>query len=685
MKHHAPIARRPGRFREECFSLFLRACVLFASLLTRSIAAEPPRVDLFGDPLPERAIARMGTVRFRVDIPTPMPRYSPDGKQIACMGLVWTGSEPNQIQIIDSATGRQSQRLGGAKAGIRDFYWSPDSYTAAVASMSTGDKARLSDFCWSADSRRIAAIDSHKLLVWDVATGKRLQRISAHFDLWWPTPLSNLAWLPNVDSIAVTDRDGYVHLCDLSLARFRKAFETGIEAPTALAVSPDGKRLAIGSKDEVAVWDVASEKRLWRKRPTAELFYRLVFVGAGELLAAPYGENEIVLWETATGQKRTTLRDERFKDILDVAASRDGRFIAGKSIWYGACVWDVDSRACVQWLDQDGFHLDFSPDGRTLASANYRITRFDVASGQETSIASAHKSHAHSVAVTPDGKTAISVGEDEAIRYWNIASGRQIKTHAGRLPMALLPDGKRLVFRDAEQLVVFDMATETVVQRLDVGEIYSLAVSTSGATVAVSGRKNGVRLFNLVDGQSTIVHPTHFAPEMAFSPDGKTLVWTRYHEDGLQMWDIDRQAEAPAVDWRASYLSALVFSPDGTQLALSERGPSGAADLNSARLTIGRIKDGKRDWTMGKFGWLSATAISPDGTLIATANNPAGSAVARDRAMIQVRDFRTGKLLFHLRGHTGIIRSLAFTPDGAKLISASQDTTLLVWDVRPGD
>lgn len=99
----------------------------------------------------------------------------------------------------------------------------------------------------------------------------------------------------------------------------------------------------------------------------------------------------------------------------------------------------------------------------------------------------------------------------------------------------------------------------------------------------------------------------------------------------------------------------------------------------------GEQKDGKRNWTIGNVYWLSAMAISPDGTLIATAIFTPDSAVARDRAMIQVRDFRTGEWLFNLRGHTGAIRSLAFTPDGAKLISASQDTTLLVWDVRPGD
>ena len=67
-------------------------------------------------------------------------------------------------------------------------------------------------------------------------------------------------------------------------------------------------------------------------------------------------------------------------------------------------------------------------------------------------------------------------------------------------------------------------------------------------------------------------------------------------------------------------------------------------------------------------------AFSPDGRRIATASN--------DRT-IKLWDAATGQEVFTLRGHTAGVICLAFSPDGHRLVSGGIDWTARVWDARP--
>jgi WD40 repeat protein len=75
------------------------------------------------------------------------------------------------------------------------------------------------------------------------------------------------------------------------------------------------------------------------------------------------------------------------------------------------------------------------------------------------------------------------------------------------------------------------------------------------------------------------------------------------------------------------------------------------------------------------MGTVSSVAFSPDGKRIVSASH--------DKT-VRVWDARTGKQLLVLTGHADIVTSVAFSPDGKRIVSASRDHTVRVWDISTG-
>ncbi|MEJ7616205.1 MAG: hypothetical protein WKF30_04360 [Pyrinomonadaceae bacterium] len=69
----------------------------------------------------------------------------------------------------------------------------------------------------------------------------------------------------------------------------------------------------------------------------------------------------------------------------------------------------------------------------------------------------------------------------------------------------------------------------------------------------------------------------------------------------------------------------------------------------------------------------TSTTISPDGRIMATGSN--------DDKTVKLWDVASGRELATLHGHAGPIQSLAFSPDGRRLATGSEDHTVKLWDV----
>ena len=139
------------------------------------------------------------------------------------------------------------------------------------------------------------------------------------------------------------------------------------------------------------------------------------------------------------------------------------------------------------------------------------------------------------------------------------------------------------------------------------------------------------------------------------------------HDDALRSRREWQRPPAPA--WSRFYLISLFLS------LLVVACSASPAPSSVTPVTTGPTSPMPITAYHGHTSTVFAVAWSPDGTRIASGGND---------STVQVWDARTGHLLLKYSGHTGTVYTMAWSPDGRRIASASQDATVQVWDATSG-
>jgi WD40 repeat protein len=212
----------------------------------------------------------------------------------------------------------------------------------------------------------------------------------------------------------------------------------------ALAISPDGLRLAVARGHEVTVYDPRYGVRLRSLSANggqahATIVESLAFSPDGTTLASG-SYREVAVWDAATGELKRRLAG--FADrVSALAISWDGRLLAT-----GGGVPSADGELRVYdlrtgrlALDLPTAHADtifgvcFQPFGERLvtASADRQVRVWDLAAGKAVKTLEGHTNYVLDVSWQAFGRMIASAGADQVVKIWDAGTGEQLKTLQG--------------------------------------------------------------------------------------------------------------------------------------------------------------------------------------------------------------------------------------------------------------
>jgi Tol biopolymer transport system component len=286
---------------------------------------------------------------------------------------------------------------------------------------------------------------------------------------------------------------------------------------TALAYSPDGKRLAIGAYRAVAIWDTATGKPITCLTHLPGAVLALAFRPDGSTLAVgggvPGASGDIRLYDTTGWARSGPTLGGHTDAVASVGWSRDGARIASGSQDRSARVWEWPSGKELRVFrdHSDGVsRVCFAPDGKSLytASLDHNARRFDIEKGGLLRLFSGHNDAITALAVSPDGKRLVTSGGEPNLRWWNVDTGDTTNNNGGHsasvAEVTFAKDGTLVASASADKtLRIWDGASTQQKRTLEGSAdwVYTASISPDDRFAAGGGADGIVRLWEAGTGR----------------------------------------------------------------------------------------------------------------------------------------------------------------------------------------
>lgn len=694
-------------------------------------AAEPqkekqqPGTDVYGDPLPGSAVARLGTLRWRHE--ATCLAYSSDGKFLA------TGGNGNQIALWDAATGKEIHRWKGhvdfhdsVDARSKDFFVHRAYVFYQPAAGANGTEARgmIFDLAFSPDNKTLASVACDgKVRLWDVATGKQRLAAGGHV-----SPLvTSVAFSSDGKFVASGSVDGTVRVWDVATGKESRVLNglsvhkgnTGTYTATSPVVrfSPKENVLAGAGEGFLLLWDAATGKELHRLDLDVKKIggcVELAFSPDGRTLVGAGGyDKTLYIWEVATGKQLQAVKFA--EEVFAVAMAPDGKKLAVAMVDSPLFLVDCASGKVIEEIP--GVNtvagcrcLAFSPDGKVLSTTrpNEPVRHFDLTGKEVKEVqeyGGSFRHMAHSLFYSADGKTLISGNSDQRIRVWDAATGKELRRLGSKefglmsimnrmVPaIAASADGKQVAYATAgkirngqgpDEIAIPLISTESgkLIRQfkgtepppaLSWDNYFQVALAPNGKLLAGIDYLGAIHFWDVATGEELGLleadvgaknHQGGEQPPLIFSADSRTVATALTLNHEVRLWDVATRKLLQSFDGHQKKVLSVALSSDGKLLA------AGGEDES---IRVWEISTGNQVHKFtGHRGSVLSVAFSLDSKQLASGG---------EDQTIRIWELSTAKEVGQFRGHRGAVVSLAFSPDGKSLASGSRDMTALIWEL----
>jgi WD40 repeat protein/uncharacterized caspase-like protein len=643
----------------------------------------------------------------------PAIAFSRDSRFIAASG------SDNSITVWDVLSGREVHHLAAAQSSIMGAL---GVYFIAFAS----------------DNRLVSVSDATR--VWDLATGSQLQSIPMGLDgaIAIMGADGSMTLSPDGTQLlyVTEDSDSELHVVDLGTGREarRMKFADHQLDNVQISATPDGRLLAAGIQNKrFKLWDLTAKKD-HELGPTSKDYPLVKFSRDGRLLALSDSYN-VKLWDTATLRELPALKvpnsgayslGEAF-----ISFTEDGKRIATGGFDTDIILWETETGKRVSTLAgraNMAYAVQFSADGNELTSGGR--TRWDLRTGRGLRITPDTGEKTYGVA-TPDGRSVvIRKINTNVLTVVESPSGKQLYTLTPSgdtgpvLQTSFSADGTMLAvvygavedphptatsFTRGAQVKLWDLKSGRELRSITPGEIPVQAeFSADGKSIAVIGGMGQLSLWDVQSGSKlrdlSASPMANFKPPTQIKP-GQMPTMPNMADLSAMMTNV---MGAMAAGTPGQSITSMAFTSDGKMLATG--GVESKSNIDFAAMMSGAMNpkqkkgskqpdpaDMMRDFKVEAVGRIQFWDVSTGQMITSIKGHGRGVtkvAFSRDNKLlasaasdntIKIWDVASQAVLSTLTGHTSAIESIDFSPDARLLASASDDGSTFLWDAKTGE
>lgn len=452
----------------------------------------------------------------------------------------------------------------------------------------------------------------------------------------------------------------------------------------AAAWSPDGTRLATGGRDgrvrveAVPGADAAGGEPLEFVGHDGAV-WRIAWSPDGATLATASADTTARLWNAATGHEVRAIKSHE-KPLYGVAFSRDGRVLATAGADRTARLWDAATGAALQVLaghKKTVHSVEFSPDGGSVVTASQdgTVRLWDAKQGAPLRTLPAHDAWVYHATLAPDGTQLATASADGTAKLWDVASGECLATFTHPLrvnAVAFTADGRHLATASHDAVLrVFAIESGREVRRLRGHDaaLWIVACSPEGQKIATGSGDRTVRLWEADGASDPVVHAAAAVGAIAWSRDG-TIVAVGDEASSVTAYDAATLRVRSRIGVGDGAIADLAMFPSGDRLAVV----CGKDDVGEVYLVdLARGDVAHAILCHDKF--IYSVAVSPDGMLLATASEDGTAAI---------RSLADRDAVVHTLPHGRRATCVRFAADGRTLYTAGERHRASAWDVTTG-